>query len=382
MILYNWEVRDMNKAYKFRIYPNESQKILINKTIGSARFIYNKMLADRIKYYEEFKASLNNTPAQYKNEFEFLKEVDSLALANAQMNLNKAYKNFFRDKSVGFPKFKSKKKSTKSYTTNNQKGSIRLSDNNRKITLPKLKDVKIKCHQTIKSSEIIKSATITLTPSGKYYISILVEYDKDIVKIKPNIDKTVGLDFSMKEMIVDNNGKKINYPYYYYKYQDKLAKEQRKLSRKIKGSSNYEKQRIKVAKVHELITNSRKDFQHKLSKWYVDNYDIICVEDIDLRAMSQCLNFGKKTMDNSFGMFREFLKYKIEAKGGYFVKIGKWFPSSKMCRHCGVINSELKIGEFTWTCSCGEIIERDVNAGINIKNEGFRILTVGTTGIA
>ena len=372
----------MNKAYKFRIYPNESQKIFINKTIGSARFIYNKMLADRIKYYEEFKASLNNTPAQYKNEFEFLKEVDSLALANAQMNLNKAYKNFFRDKSVGFPKFKSKKKSTKSYTTNNQKGSIRLSDNNRKITLPKLKDVKIKCHQTIKSSEIIKSATITFTPSGKYYISILVEYNKDIVKIKPNIDKAVGLDFSMKEMVVDNNGKKINYPYFYYKYQDKLEKEQRKLSKKVKGSSNYEKQRIKVAKVHELIANSRKDFQHKLSKWYADNYDTICVEDIDLRAMSQCLNFGKKTMDNSFGMFREFLKYKIEAKGGHFVKIGKWFPSSKMCRHCGVVNSELKIGEFTWVCSCGEVIDRDINAGINIKNEGFRILTEGISGIA
>ena len=366
----------LNKAYKFRLFPNKEQETLINKTFGCSRFIYNKMLSDKIDYYNETKKKLNNTPAQYKKEFEWLREVDSLALANVQLNLQKAYNNFFRDKKVGFPKFKSKKNNRKSYTTNNQKGSIRLIINNKRIILPKLKDVKIKCHRTIPNDKIIKSCTISLSPSGKYYISILVEYEKEIIKKVPKIENTIGLDFSMKEMIVDNNGKKINYPYFYYKYQEKLAQEQKKLSRKKKGSKNRNKQRIQVAKIHEKIANCRKDFQHKLSRWYANNYDVVCVEDINLQQMSQCLNFGKKTMDNGFGQVRDFLKYKLELEGKYFVKIDKWFPSSKTCRHCGAINSELKLGEMEWTCtSCNTAILRDENASYNIRDEGFRILS-------
>ena len=191
----------LNKAYKFRIYPNKEQELLINKTIGSSRFIYNKMLADKIEHYNNHKEKLNNTPAQYKKEFEWLKEVDSLALANAQINLQTAYNNFFRNKSIGFPKFKSKHKSRKSYTTNNQKGSIALNENNKKIKLPKLGLVNIKCHRTIKKSELIKSCTISLKPSGKYYISILVEYEKKIKKVKPI--KVLGLDYSQPHFYVD-----------------------------------------------------------------------------------------------------------------------------------------------------------------------------------
>jgi len=369
------DIVKLNKAYSFRLYPNKEQQELINKTFGSVRFIYNKMLSDKIEYYKLENKKLNNTPAQYKNEFEWLREVDSLALANAQLNLQTAYNNFFRDKKVGFPKFKSKKKDRNSYTTNNQKGSISLLDNNKKIKLPKLKEVKIKCHRTLKDNELIKSCTISLSPSGKYYISILVEYEKEIIKKEPKIENTVGLDFSMKDMLVDSNGMTAKYQYFYYKYQEKLAKEQIKLSRKKKGSNNKNKQRIKVAKIHEKISNCRKDFQHKLSREYVNNYDVVCAEDINMKDMSRLLNFSKKTLDNSFGQFRTFLQYKLELEGKYFVKIDKWFPSSKMCRHCGVINSELKIGEFSWVCSCGEIIDRDLNAAINIKNEGFRILS-------
>ena len=366
----------LNKAYKFRIYPNKEQQELINKTFGCVRFIYNKMLSDKITRYELTKERLNNTPAQYKKEFEWLKEVDSLALANAQLNLQTAYNNFFRDKKVGFPKFKSKKKDKDSYTTNNQRGSISLVNDNKKIKLPKLKEVKIKCNRIIPDSELIKSCTISLSPSGKYYVSILVEYEKDIVKKEPKLEKTIGLDFSMKDMLVDSNGMIAKYQYFYYKYQEKLTKEQRKLSRKKKGSKNRDKQRIKVAKVHEKISNCRKDFQHKLSRWYVDTYDIICVEDINLQQISRLLNFGKKTADNGFGRFRDFLKYKLEVEGKYFVKIDKWFPSSRLCRHCGFIHSELKLGEMEWTCpSCDTQINRDVNAAINIKNEGFRILS-------
>lgn len=373
----------LNKAYKFRIYPNEKQKVLINKTIGCTRFIYNKMLSDKIDYYNETNKQLNNTPAQYKKEYEWLKEVDSLALANAQLNLQKAYKNFFRDKKVGFPKFKSKKNNNKSYTTNNQRDSVRLIDNNKKIILPKLKGVKIKCHRTIKQFELIKSCTVSLSSTGKYYISILVEYCKDIIKVSPKIENTIGLDFSMKDMLVDNNGKKANYPYYYYKYQEKLAKEQRKLSRKKKGSNNRNKQRIKVAKIHEKISNLRMDFQHKLSRKYVNEFDIICIEDIDMRNMSKLLNFSKKTLDNGFGQFRTFLQYKLESEGKYFVKIDKWFPSSKTCNNCKYINRNLQLGEFEWVCeSCGLTINRDINASRNIKEEGFRILTEGISGLA
>lgn len=373
----------INKAYKFRLYPNKEQEELINKTFGCVRFIYNKMLSDKIDYYNLHKQKLNNTPAQYKKEFEWLKEIDSLALSNAQLNLQTAYNNFFRDKKVGFPKFKSKKKDKNSYTTNNQKGSISLYENNKKIKLPKLGLVKIKCHRTIKKNEIIKSCTISLSPSGKYYISILVEYEKEIIKVKPKIENAVGLDFSMKDMLVDSNGMIAKYQYFYYKYQEKLVKEQKKLSRKKKGSKNRNKQRLKVAKLHEKIVNCRKDFQHKLSREYVNNFDVVCVENINMKDMSRMLNFSKKTMDNSFGSFRDMLKYKLELEGKYFIKIDKWFPSSKTCNECGVINSKLKLGEFEWVCdSCGSVINRDVNAAKNIKEEGFRILTDGMSGIA
>ncbi len=363
-----------NKAYKFRLYPNAEQQKLIDKTIGCTRFIYNKMLADKIECYNINKEKLNNTPAQYKKEFEWLKEVDSLALANAQMNLQTAYNNFFRNKSVGFPKFKSKHKSKKSYTTNNQKGTVALIANNKKIKLPKLGLVNIKCHRTIKKSELIKSCTISLTPSGKYYISILVEYEQEIEKVKPV--KVLGLDYSQPDFYVDSENRKPNFPKPKRSLQEKLTKEQRKLSRKVKGSNNRNKQRIKVARLEEHIANQRKDFLHKLSSRLSNEYDVICVEDIDLRAMSQCLSLGKNISDNGFGMFRTMLEYKLKDRGKYFVKIDKWFPSSKLCNECGCVNSELVIGQMSWVCpSCGETIDRDYNASKNIKEEGFRILS-------
>ena len=363
-----------NKAYKFRLYPNAEQQKLIDKTIGCTRFIYNKMLADKIECYNINKEKLNNTPAQYKKEFEWLKEVDSLALANAQMNLQTAYNNFFRNKSVGFPKFKSKHKSKKSYTTNNQKGTVALIANNKKIKLPKLGLVNIKCHRTIKKSELIKSCTISLTPSGKYYVSILVEYEQEVEKVKPI--NVLGLDYSQPDFYVDSENRKPNFPKPKRNLQDKLSKEQRKLARKIKDSNNRNKQRLKVARLEERITNQRKDFLHKLSNRLANEYDVVCVEDIDLRAMSQCLSLGKNVSDNGFGMFRTMLEYKLKDRGKYFVKIDKWFPSSKLCNECGCVNSELVIGQMSWVCpSCGETIDRDYNASKNIKEEGFRILS-------
>ena len=361
-----------NKAYKFRIYPNEEQKIMFAKTFGCARFIYNKMLSDKIDYYQQTKQRLNNTPAQYKIEFEWLKEVDSLALANTQMNLQKAFTNFFTNPKSGFPKFKSKHRHRKSYTTNNQKGSITLE--NGYLKLPKLVDlVKVKQHRQIPKDHKIKSVTISQTPSGKYYASILCEYENQIQTIEP---KTfLGLDFSMKELYVASDNTSAEYPRYFRKSQKKLAREQRKLSKCVTGSQNRNKQRLKVAKLHERVANQRKDFLHRLSRQIANTYDCVCIEDLDMKAMSQALNFGKSVADNGWGMFTTFLKYKLEDLGKQLIKIDRWFPSSKTCSNCGNVKENLSLSDRVYHCNyCGITINRDYNASVNIKNQGMKLV--------
>ena len=367
-----------NKAYKFRLYPNEEQKILFTKTFGCVRFIYNQMLSDKIAHYKGTGTKLNNTPAQYKKEFEWLKEVDSLALANAQMNLQTAYNNFFRTPKVGFPKFKSKKRDKDSYTTNNchstnqNNGTVSIIDG--KLRLPKVGLVRMVQHRTIPVTEKIKSATITKTSSGKYYVSILVEYDKIIPEIELSKDKAIGLDYASHSFYVDSQGREADYPKFYRKAQNKLAREQRKLANMKYGSNNYHKQKIKVAKVYEKVANQRLDWIHKLSTQLANEYDIVCVEDINMQNMARSLKLGKSTNDNGFGMFRDILSYKLADRGKTLVKIDKWFPSSKMCRYCSSVNHELTLSDRVWTCGCGATINRDENAAINIMNEGLRML--------
>ena len=362
----------MNKAYKFRIYPNSEQQVLFEKTFGCVRFIYNKMLADKIEFYKETKQKLNNTPAQYKKEFEWLKEVDSLALANAQMNLQTAYNNFFRDPKVGFPKFKRKKKSKNTYTTNNQKGTVSLLHN--KIRLPKVGYVTIRQHRPIPSNYEIKSATISRTASGKYYVSILTEYSYDVPQPILNKDNSLGLDYASHSFYVDSQGREADYPRFYRNTKEKLAKEQRKLANMKYGSSNYQKQKVKIAIIHEHITNQRKDWLHKLSHTLARDYDYICVEDLNMQNMSQSLRLGKSTLDNGFGMFRTFLQYKLEEQGKRLIKIDKWFPSTKMCRFCGTVNKSIKLSDRIWTCTCGKTLNRDENAAINILNVGLSMI--------
>jgi len=341
------------------------------KTFGCTRFIYNQMLADKIKHYEECKEKLNNTPAQYKTEFEWLKEVDSLALCNVQLNLQKAYKNFFDSPKVGFPKFKSKHKNKHSYTTNNQGNNIRIE--NKRINLPKIGFVKIKQHREIPEDQIIKSCTISKTPSGKYFVSILVKYEFEQPEFELDFDKILGLDMDMKHLFTDSNGIRAEYPRYYRQALDKLAKESRKLSKCKKGSNNRNKQRIKVAKIHEKIANQRKDFLHKLSHQITNDYDGVCIEDLNMRAMGQCLNLGKSVADNGWGMFTTFLLYKLFDQGKPLIKIDKWFPSSKMCSECGLINDNLILADREWACECGTHHDRDWNAAINIRREGINI---------
>jgi putative transposase len=373
----------MNKAFKYRIYPSPEQEILINKTFGCVRFVYNKMLANRKEVYEQFKDDKEVQkqqkyllPADFKKEFEWLKEVDSLALANAQLNLQTAYKNFFRDKSIGFPKFKNKHHDKKSYTTNNQSGTIRMIDS-KTIRLPKLKDVRIKLHRQLPKGSVIKSATISKTPTGKYYVSVLVEYEADMKPVAPTIETVLGLDYSSKSLFVDSQANNADYPKFYRKEEANLKRAQRKLSKRKKGGKNWERQRLKVAKLHEKVANQRKDFLHKLSRQIANTYTAVAIEDLNMRGMAQSLNLAKSTNDNGFGMLKTFLGYKLAEQGKQLVVIDKWFPSSKMCRFCNNENKELTLSDRTWTCShCGAELDRDVNAAINIKNEGCQMLGI------
>ena len=352
----------MLKAYKYRIYPDAEQMQFFAKCFGCVRFVYNRMLSDRIEHYNLTGKSLNNTPAQYKSEFTWLKEVDSLALANAQMNLNTAYRNFFRDKSNGFPKFKSKKNNNFSYTTNNQKGTVYIE--NGCIKLPKLKSpVKIRQHRSFEG--VIKSCTISKAPSGKYHISILVE--TEIQKL-PASDMRVGIDVGIKDFAVLSNGEAYKNPKHLRKSEKRLAKLQRDLSRKQIGSSNRNKARIKVAKLHERIANQRMDFLHKKSTEIIRKNQAIVIEDLKVKNLMKNHNLAKSIAEVSWSRFREMLDYKSRWYGRELIIAPPDYPSSQLCSDCGNRSSQTKdLACRVYICpECGLEIDRDYNASLNL----------------
>ena len=364
------------KTYKFRLYPNPEQIIFFEKTFGCSRFIWNQMLADRIAHYEETGETLKNTPAQYKSRFPWLKEVDSLALANAQLNLNAAYKSFFRSK-FGFPRFKSKK-TAQSYKTNNQKGTIALLDG--KVKLPKVGWVKMKLHRQPKG--VIKSATISKTATGKYFISILCE--EDILPF-PKTDSNLGIDLGLENFDILSTGDKIGNPKFLTSLSKKLAKEQKVLSRrgllakkkgvKLSESSNYQKQKLKVALLHEKIANQRKDFLHQLSTNLIKNHDVICIEDLASRNLMKNHRLARAIGDVSWYEFVRQLRYKADWYGKKIVTISRWFPSSQLCSTCGVSSGKKALSIREWTCeSCGTHHDRDINASLNILKEGLNLV--------
>ena len=354
------------KAYKFRIYPTAEQKTMFAKTFGCVRFIYNHLLSDRLDKRP------TKTPAAYKLEYKWLREVDSLALCNAQMNLKKAFENHRKNpKHFGKPRFKSRK-NRQSYATNNQKGSIRIEEG--KIKLPKVGFVKVVQHREIEPKSTIKTVTISKTPSGEYYVSILIEYENQVLKTIPK--SFVGLDYSMKELYVSSEGEAARYPRFYRKAEKKLARMQRRFSRKVKGSKNREKCRRRLSKQHGHVANQRSDFLHKDSCRLVSTYDCICIEDLNMKAMSRALKFGKSVHDNGWGMFTRMLEYKCEWFGKTFIKIDKFEPTSQKCHCCGYKNAETKdMSVRSWRCpKCGVEHDRDINAAINIREAGKRLL--------
>lgn len=373
-----------NRAIKYRIYPTTEQKIMFAKTFGCCRKVYNLMLTDKVEGYKATGKFPTVTPAKYKKDYPYLKEVDSLALANKQLDLQAAFHNAFsktRKKKNGFPKFKSKKHSRKSYTTNNQKGTVAIIDN-RYIKLPKVGKIKAVIHRIPDSGWIIKSATVFQESDGKFYTSVLFEFE--LVENDYIADKTnaIGLDYASDGLYVDNNGIVGSNHKYYRESHGKLAKEQRKLSRKAgskknkKKSNNYLKQLRKVNKVHRHIANQRMDHLHKISTKIANQYDVVCVETLNMRSMANHgFGNGKATLDNGYGMFLSMLEYKLSDRNKYLVKVDKWFPSSQRCHCCGKIHPEMKsLQTRTIKCDCGLTMSRDQNAAINILHEGLRLL--------
>ena len=322
----------------------------------------------------------------YKKDYPFLKEVDSLALANVELNLQGAFRNCFsksRKKQNGFPKFKSAKHSRKAYTTNNQNGTIAIIDN--AIKLPKIGKVKAVIHRKPDTDWIIKSATISQDSDGKYYVSVLFEFEQSVIAV-PVSDNAIGLDYASDGLYVDDKGKAGTNHKYYRKSHSKLAKAQRKLSymqgskKNETKSNNYIKQLKKVNKIHRHISNQRLDNLHKISTEIANQYDVVCVESLNMRAMSnKGFGNGKATLDNGYGIFLNMLEYKLSDRGKYLVKVDKWFSSSQICHCCGTIHSEMKdLRIRTMTCDCGLTMSRDQNAAINIKREGLRQLKAET----
>ena len=371
----------MYKAYKFRLYPNDSQKELLNKTFGCTRFIYNHFLNECKENGYQKSYDMCKKLKEIEIEYPFLKEIDSCSLRNSIFNLEDSYKNFFAKRS-GYPKFKSKFDKQSYRTTcirSNYKGNyysnIKIDLINKKIKLPKLGLVDIRGYRNIENIDgRIVNATVEKETTNKYYVSVVVE-EKELIKEKIIPNNIVGIDLGIKDLVVTSDGEKYRNPKEIEKREKRLKRLQRKLSRQIKGSNNYNKTKIKIARIHSKIKNSRKYNLIKIVNKLVKEHDIIVSEKLKVKEMSSNHNLAKSILDASFNKICNLLKWKVKQEGKYYYQVDTYYPSSKTCSHCGNktnITNDLSIRK--WQCiECGNKNDRDINASINIMFEGLKL---------
>lgn len=395
-----------NYALELRMYPNQEQQILLSQFFGSSRYVYNRALDLNIKQYQKDKTFIwyydlaKELPKLKKQEeTSWLKSIDGTCLQQSLKHFDRALKEFCKSKRnqrkgevLGFPKFKNKN-SKQSITLMMVNDNIKLDLDNGFIKIPKIKSKISIISDKRKPIGKITSITIKKNPSGKYFVSILFQQEKSINNYIADPNKSIGLDFGLKDFITDSNGNKISAPKPFQKLQKKLAKMQREYSRKKTNSDkspskNKLKLKLKIAYLYEKITNQRKDFNHKLSRQLVNQYDFIFIENLNIKGMSRGRKrkdpnaktrkrgLGKAVNDLAWSQFVSFLMYKAISEGKFVIKIDRYFPSSQLCSHCGYKNSDLKLSDREWICpQCGQVHDRDVNAAINILNEGKRLIT-------
>lgn len=365
-----------NKAFKYRIYPTASQRELLLKTFGCCRFVYNHYLVLQSERHTAGETYMSRTACNndcnriLKETHPWLREVDKFALTNAVYALNRGFQRFFQHQG-GYPRFKSRRHGRMSYTTNFTNENIAVLE--QEIKLPKLGRVCAVVHRQADAAWVLKQATVSMERDGSFYVSILYEYKTDIVKSEVNPSSILGLDYKSDGLYMDSEGNCCDMPHFYRDSQKKLSKAQRKLKHKKLRSNNYYRQQRRISRISRKIANQRKDFLHKVSTGIANRYDLVCIEDLNLRNLSnKGFGNGKATLDNGYGMFATMLGYKLADRGKQLVQVDKWYPSSKTCSRCGKIKL-MPLSQRSYDCTCGLKLDRDVNAAVNIKNRGYEM---------